>query len=133
MQELHGAKKISMKTLISSTFVLLFLMTLLASPAFAVNLNGSTGYYGEIASISNGFYGNIGVALPSGTTCNGKPVLILKRDNPAFKEIYATLLAAVTQKRNAHIGPEIGKVIDSNGFCVISEVAIERFPIWSSQ
>ncbi|XQA78051.1 hypothetical protein ACM9W9_20065 [Xanthomonas sacchari] len=111
----------------------LLLAVLAASPAFATELNGSTGYYGPITSVASGFYQSVGVALPSGTTCNGKNVLLLKRDNPLFKEIHATLLTALVSNRNVHLGSVIGDIVDSNGFCVISEAALDKFSGWSTQ
>ncbi|WP_254459568.1 hypothetical protein [Xanthomonas sacchari] len=111
----------------------LWLAVLATSPAFATELNGSTGYYGPITSVASGFFQSVGVALPSGTTCNGKTVLILKRDNAFFKEIQATLLTALANNRNVHVGPVIGDNVDSNGFCVVSEVSLERFPSWTTQ
>lgn len=107
---------------------------LFSQHVLALNLNGTTGYFGEIASVAPGFYSQVGVVLPTGVTCNGQPWLLLKRDHVLFKEIYAALLAAVAAGKNVHLGPLIGNVIDpSNNLCVISEAAIERVPGWSSQ
>jgi hypothetical protein len=106
-----------------------------SQPAFAVDLNGTTGYFGEIGFIAPGFYTHVGVGLQPGVTCNGLPYVLLKRVNALFKEIYAALLATAAAGKSIHFGPVIGNVIDSSsGLCVISEASTERVPaVWSSQ
>ena len=101
--------------------------------ADALDLNGSTGYFGEIVSVAPGFYGQVGIALSTGTTCNGKSQIVLRKDHTSFSQVYAALLAAVVSNSNVHFGPVIGNTIDANGFCLVDEAAIGRFPGWSTQ
>lgn len=71
----------------------------------------------------------MGVGLPSGSTCHGRPVAILLTTNTQYKEILALLLTAASAKQDVKFY-QLGSLTSSYGDCVISEASLGSFPLW---
>ncbi|TPW09189.1 MAG: hypothetical protein FD130_2621, partial [Halothiobacillaceae bacterium] len=81
-----------MKKICASLLVLvLFAVSQHGSAAGVIDQNGT--YRGQIKGVGIGFWGHVGVGL-DGVTCRGFTEVVLKKDNPQYKDMLAVLLAA---------------------------------------
>jgi len=114
---------------------LLFLFLLLVffqSTVYAVDLFGTDTYYGKINSIAIGFFGNVGIALESGTTCNDQSVVVLLTSSSKYKDILSLLLTAEISQKEVHMY-RVASELSTFGtppYCVITEAGLGQFPLW---
>jgi len=90
-------------------------------------------YFGPIQGVSVGFWGHVGVGLPSDQTCHGQRVVVLLNTHSKYKEILSSLLTAEASKSSVKfyfLGSQTITFGGSYSYCVITEAALGDFPGW---
>lgn len=81
-------------------------------------------------AVAIGFYGHVGVALPSGQTCHGSRVAVLLTTNAKFKETLSMLIDAQTTKQMVKFYALGATSAIFGQHCVITEASLGDFPLW---
>lgn len=107
------------------------LLALLLTPAAAwsADLTGAQTYSGTISAVVPGYYGQVGVDLADGWTCQGNRQVILQTSNPRYNEIVAVLITAQATQQTVKFYA-LASNPGQNGYCTIGEAALGNFSAW---
>ena len=102
-----------------------------AGAANSADFNGQS-YYGKTEGVGVGFWGHVGVGLPTGTTCRGQERVILLTTNPRYNEIYSILVTAESSGKQVKFYNVTNSITPTAGttYCVIDFVALGNFYGW---
>ena len=111
-----------------------FVTILFLRSAYPADIATHATYTGPIASVAPGFFGLIGVGLPSGQTCHGQNVVVLQATNSMYKEVMAVLMTSIATGQIVKfydLGSQtVSFYSGAYTFCVIAEASIGEFSMW---
>lgn len=110
---------------------LFFLISLLFFSCYSIagSLNSNGKYQGKVLAVAVGHWGHVGVQLDD-INCNGKSVVLLKKDSTMFEAYYSLLLTAQASKQDVEINRLTNPDNFHLGYCVIEYIAIGDLSDW---